>query len=160
MFFIGDVSVWGKFLTMIQGLFILIKGWNEQGLVTNYMKQLQLYHNKVKVTFFFPTWLAEPTQDRVKEELGQYFPCNYLTLQWKIANLYIWTLHGSWKGPIKQALSDLWSIVLSVWAFSWNWIISFFSSKFWHGCRNPSEVMHDRAGFFEGKKLLPKMGDK
>ena len=100
-FFVGDVSVWGKFLTIIQGLFIWIKGWNEQGVVTMIWHSCSYIIIKLKLHFFFPTWLAEPTQDRVLEDLGQYFPCNYLTLQWKIPNLYFWTLHGSWKGPIK-----------------------------------------------------------
>lgn len=51
-FFVGDVSVWGKFLTIIQGLFIWIKGWNEQGVVTMIWHSCSYIIIKLKLHFF------------------------------------------------------------------------------------------------------------
>ena len=42
-----------------------------------------------------------------------------------------------------QILSHL-SFCSFVWALSWNWMISFFFSKFWHGVKNPYETVRSR----------------
>ena len=43
-------------------------------------------------------------------------------------------------------------------AFSWNDMYDCFFSKFWHGARNPYEVVHDTAGFFLKKFFAPEIG--
>ena len=40
------------------------------------------------------------------------------------------------------------------------WIVSLTFSKFWHGARNPYEVVLDRAGFSRKIYFLPKMDQK
>ena len=37
-------------------------------------------------------------------------------------------------------------------------IVSLVFSKFWHGARNPYEIVRDRAGFFSKVFLPPKLG--
>ena len=61
-----------------------------------------------------------------------------------------WTPGGSRKGPMKQDLS----VLLSGRCFG---IVSLVFSKFWHGARNPFEVMHDSKIFH---KRIGKMGQK
>ena len=50
-------------------------------------------------------------------------------------------------------------VLQSVWVFAWNWIISFF--LFWHGARNPNDIVSDRTDFFRKTFFAPnirKMG--
>ena len=65
-----------------------------------------------------------------------------------------WTPSGSWKGPMKWGLTVLLSFRLSGCFLG---IASLVFSKFWHGARNPYEVVCDIAGFSRKKKISPKI---
>ena len=60
-----------------------------------------------------------------------------------IISVVCWTPSSSLNGPIKQGLSVLLSVLPSVQVFLG--IVSLVYSEFWHGARNPFEVVHDRA---------------
>ena len=76
-----------------------------------------------------------------------------LPLPFMFFSFFFWTTGGGRKGPMKQGLSILLSILPSVWTFSR--IVSLVFSKFWHGARNPYEVVGDRARFSWKKIFLP-----
>ena len=57
--------------------------------------------------------------------------------------------------PVGLAKTET-SVLLSVWAFSWN--LSLVFSKFWHGARNLYEVVHDRPEFSGNIFFAPKIG--
>ena len=61
---------------------------------------------------------------------------------------------SSQKGPIKQGLSILPSKCPGIFLL----IVSLTFSKFWHGARNPNEVVHERAGFSRKCSFAPEMG--
>ena len=58
-----------------------------------------------------------------------------------------YTPNGSRKGPVKQGLSILPSFRLFFCPGVFLELHHQFFSKFWHGARNPYEVVHDRARF-------------
>ena len=68
-----------------------------------------------------------------------------------------WTLGRSPKSPIKQDLSVLPSFCPSRYFL---WIVSLNFSKFYHGARNPYEIVRDRARFSRKIFFDPKMGQK
>ena len=64
-----------------------------------------------------------------------------------------YTLSSSWKDPVKEDLYVLLSYSLSACFLT---IGSLDFSEFWHGARNPCEVVHDRGAFFR-KNFFCKM---
>ena len=72
---------------------------------------------------------------------------------------------GSRKGPIKQSLSVFPSILLSVRAFLWNFIISFFQILTWWQkpmwiCAWQSQILQENLSWSQNWQNGPKMDEK